>query len=230
MTERVYQQGDLLAGTAAPDLVSGPRVALIYAGGGAAGKTTATRTYAEGPPMEYRAMLPCWHATGIRPAPVVWTLYENCGLTGNAHSGTDANTGPGRIAEAFKQVLKYRRVAIVDGMMSSPRWVEMCNDWAAKHPDPLRVVLVHWDLTEEEQLLRLAARRGESVADMPELTITNNQATHHRARKCVEHFYADCGVPLRKLTVSADHGPDDIAAMMRRAVAEALEEGNNAEV
>jgi len=135
------------------------QIALLMAGGGAAGKTTTTKAFVEGKPEEHKELKVVPTRKGMQEAKVFWTLFDNCGLAGNYHSGTDANVGPGATEAAFLECADCRDIVIVDGMISTPKWIEMCNRYANEKNPNMEILLLYFNLPAEALLSRLANRR-----------------------------------------------------------------------
>lgn len=200
------------------------KVAIVMAAGGAAGKSTATKAFAIGDPQEFKDKRIVWTSKGDAEGTVNWTLYDNCAVAGNHHSGTDANTGPGRVIEAFNECLEYRDIAIVDGMISTPRWVLMCNRWQDEHPDDeLFVLCLHFNLEAEELLNRLAGRRGVDKETIRERMEPRCVALVRRAQVLVNHFHDKCECEWKLLEIDKFYAPDDIVELLDDEVCKILE-------
>lgn len=164
------------------------KVAIVVAGAGACGKTTTTQAFVIGNPEIHIEPREALMRHGMQLANAVWSLYENCGVAGNHKSGTDSNTGPGIVKAAFEEVLKERDIVIVDGMVSSPRWVTMCTDWQERHPiDELIMVLLYYQITPEEVLSRLAHRREVEIESIRAKMMPKCLGLTRRAELLVEH-------------------------------------------
>lgn len=187
----------------------------MMAGGGAAGKTTTTRKFALGEPLEIKEERMCELRNGPDIRNVIWTIYDNCAVAGNHKSGTDANTGPGLVKIAFYEALKAHEIAIVDGMVSSPRWATMCNEWQEENPDfHLEVILLYFKLDPETLMDRLASRRGEDKETFRERMWPKCVQLTRRAELLFEHFQNLCEVPVRYMYVKDDDTTDDIVALL----------------
>ena len=103
------------------------KLAIIMAGGGASGKTTTRKAFALGKPQQHFEITEIDTIKGLRSMRVMWTIYDNCALVGNHNSGTDNASGPGSVKHAFFKCLESSDVVIVDGKITSPQWVLMCN-------------------------------------------------------------------------------------------------------
>ncbi len=166
------------------------KIVIIIAGAGASGKTTTTQAFVHGVPEEYRVMRECKMRNGLEMMQVIFTLYHNCAITGNHKSGTDSNTGPGIVEVSFRECMKRRDIVIVDGMVSSPRWVLMCKEWVDKNPkDDISILLVHFDIKPEETLRRLANRRGVTTKSIYAKMMPKCIGLTRRAELLVNHVY-----------------------------------------
>lgn len=199
------------------------RLVIIQAGGGAAGKSTTSKAFAIGEPRQFRELRDVETVKGIRPMMVNWTLYDNYALAGNHKSGTDSNTGPGAVRSAFFECMKHRDIVVVDGMVSSPKWALMCNEYADVHPDhALAVLLVHYDFPAEELLRRLANRRNTTPDAIYDSMWDKCVGLVRRAELLMEHFSNLCALPQFIIKVKAKHSTAAIVAMMDDKVCEIM--------
>jgi hypothetical protein len=191
-------------------------VAVIIAASGAAGKTTTTQTFAIGQPQEFVDVRPCRLKAGWEDRRVHWTLYDNCAVSGNHHSGTDANNGPWMVREGMFEALKHRRIVIVDGYTSSPQWVEMCNEWDAAHypEQELAVFILEIDLPADEVMKRLSQRRNKPLEEVQQTMAKKVAGNILRPRRLIGHFMRDCDLELVHAVVGKDHSPAQIAEVM----------------
>lgn len=191
------------------------KAVIIMAGAGASGKTTTTKAFAFGDPVEYKIRMPAPLRKGIEVVPINWTLCDNCGITGNFRSGTDSNTGPGLVEIAFEEVMKLRDVVIVDGMVSSPRWASMVTKWRDFHPgEEVVVVLLHFDLPAEEVLARLAKRRGVKPSEIRQKMLPKCESLDRRAKLLVQHVYNLWDGDIYELKVMPEDSTDAIVAAL----------------
>lgn len=191
------------------------KAVIIMAGAGASGKTTTTKAFAIGNPVEYKVKLPAPLRHGVEVVPIDWTLCDNCGITGNFRSGTDSNTGPGLVEISFEKVMKERDVVIVDGMVSSPRWASMVTKWQDSHPEEdVVVILLHFDLPPEEVLARLARRRGVKPSEIRQKMLPKCESLDRRAKLLVQHVHDLWTGDIYELKVLPEDSTDDIVAAL----------------
>ena len=201
------------------------KVPIVMAGGGACGKTTTTHTFVQGEPDERKAMMVVETTKGMVERKVNWTIYDNCAATGNHNSGTDSNTGPGLVKAAFFECLKVSDITITDGMISSPKWALMCNE-AHEIYRNMHVLVVHFDLSAEELLKRLAGRRGVTKDSIRERMYPRCVQLVRRAELLVEHFEGKLErcIPLTILGIDKYMSPEDIVYEMDEALEEIFAE------
>ncbi len=194
-------------------------------GGGASGKTTTRKAFVAGEPEEHKDTRDVPTVKGVRPIPITWTFYDNCALVGNHNSGTDTVNGPGAVKEAFYECLKEYDTVVVDGKITSPQWVHMCNSWQEEHPeDVLEIFLVYFKLTGEELLRRLAGRRGETPEEVLEKTRQDVFQGERRASLLMEQFDAMCKLPIIDLEVDKHMCTTDIVWEIDEYVLEHFQE------
>ena len=146
-------------------------------------------------------------------------MYDNCALAGNHHSGTDSNTGPGATKSAFFECMQHRDIVIVDGMVSTPKWALMCNEYADSQPDQtVAVLLLHFDLPAEELLARLANRRGTTTDEIYDTMWDKCVGLTRRAQLLMEHFQNLCELPMFVVKVKPNHSTVAIVNMLDEAV------------
>lgn len=195
-------------------------VTIIMAGPGGCGKTTTSQTFAIGEPQEFHEdrEVQLQNRKDIRT--VHWTVYDNCALAGNHASGTDANVGPDVVRQAYEECLKVRRIAIVDGYMSTPRWVEMINAWDEAHPEHEMVSLVvYFHIGLEELLRRLAKRLDVPVDDAFRAKKTDRcLANLKRPVTLMKHFQNIGTTELWVLDVEEEDSPELIAEMLNHTL------------
>lgn len=197
---------------------------IVMAGPGGCGKTTTSQTFALGEPREYKELRTVQLQNRKDERDVHWTVYDNCALAGNHASGTDANVGPDVVRQSYEECLMVRRIAIVDGYMSTPRWVEMINDWDAAHPnDDMIVLVVYFHIGLEELIRRLAERLDVPVDDEFIAKKTDRcLANLKRPVTLMKHFENMGTTELWVLDVNEDDDPDTIVDMIDEYVYELL--------
>ena len=139
-------------------MILSKKLAILMAGGSAAGKSTTTLKFAQGEPDENCTIMPVKLRKGVEEVKVWWTVYDNCAVAGKHGSGTDSNNGPAVHRASFNICLQYSDIIIVDGKINSPQWVEMVNDACDEYD--MGLLLLYFNLSAEELLTRLAKRRG----------------------------------------------------------------------
>lgn len=190
------------------------KLAIFLLGAGGTGKTTTRKSLCKGEPEAYRIGT---ENTGNNNDRYFYTIYSNCALAGNPNSGSDANTGPAFIRSAFNDSLERSDIVIVDGVMASPRWVEMVND----HQEPLKVLLVHFNLSETEIIRRLMGRRkanGKVEEALPEKTLKNALSFKQRAINAVKAFEKDCVSPVTKIEITDSETTEQIVSKIEKEV------------
>ena len=195
------------------------KIVLVMAGSGSAGKSTTTKAFAIGKPEEHMYLLD-WTDRSNKPRndKVKYTLYDNCALTGNHHSGTDCNNSPSMIKSVFKKCMRARDIVIVDGFCSSPQWVDMINDWNETHA---HVLLLYFDLTAEEVLERLAIRRGVDKESIRERMYGKSQ---RRPTVMRGHFENRSEWPVTIVNVVVGHSTEEIVDNIDAAIEEIWED------
>lgn len=195
------------------------RIAIVMAGAGSAGKSTTTKAYAIGEPDERKFSCDWIDRTGNpRNNDVKYTLYENCALTGNHHSGTDCNNAPSLVKAAFDVCVKERDVVIVDGFCSSPQWVYMIND---NEDYNFHVIVIYFNLTAEEILTRLAKRRGVDKESIRERMYGRSVG---RPDVLLRRFDESCKWPYDVIEVFYETSTEEIVELLDETVDDIWEE------
>lgn len=204
------------------------KVAIFLMGAGATGKTTTRNTFCQGAGEEISKMgkfikkrMPNRGATVEKKYSIV--KYDNCVLIGNKNSGTDSITTPSLVRTAFFDAMAISDTVIVDGVMSTARWVEMVNEY--RHKTDVRVVVVHYDFTVEKIRERLSIRRknaGIVEERLPELTFNNVQVFTDRAKMCVGYFLDLCRAPVTLVKVDFEDTPEQVVAKLQEGIKECL--------
>ena len=197
------------------------KAVIIIAGAGACGKTTTTQAFCIGKPDEYRVVRSCLMRNGYQDMQIIYSLYDNCAITGNHTSGTDSNTGPGLVEMSFQECMQRRDIVVVDGMVSSPRWVTMVAEWHKKYPeDDISILLVHFDIEPMEVLRRLANRRGVSTKSIYDKMMPKCIGLTRRAQLLVKHVYNLWDGDTYTLTVKDRDGTVKIVEAMDKVICE----------
>lgn len=204
------------------------KVAIFLMGAGATGKTTTRNTFCEGEGQEIsqigkfvKKRMPNKGAVIERKYSIV--KYDNCVLIGNKNSGTDSITTPSLVRQAFFDALELSDTVIVDGVMSTARWVQMVNE--SRFKQDIRVVVVHYDFTVEKIRERLSYRRknaGIVEERLPELTFNNVQVFMDRAKMCVGYFLDLCHVPVTLVKVDFEDTPKQVVEKLQQGIKECL--------
>lgn len=192
------------------------KIVVIMVGCGAAGKTTTTQTFAEGVPHEYMETRIVSTRAGDRPMSVVWTVYDNCAVAGSHHSGTDANNSVSCATEAMMECAKVRDIIIIDGYMSSPRWVHTAN--AIINDDVGGIVAVYFNLSPQETVTRLARRRGVSVESIWDKMYPKHKGLVSRVTGMLNHIRKLATVKYEIVTITALMSPNEIVYAIDDAI------------
>jgi uncharacterized protein YnzC (UPF0291/DUF896 family) len=190
------------------------KIAVFLLGAGGSGKTTSRISFCGANPVCERVIVPGEKEN----ARFFYTLYDSSSVAGNISSGTDANTSPDLIRRSFYECLKHRDVVVVDGVMGSPRFVEMVNDY---QDDDMHVILVHFNLSQDAVIGRLMKRRsnnGIAEQELPEKTLKNSIAFSKRAVSTLEHFRTKCSKKMTKIEVVDSDTTDDIVRKIKQEV------------
>lgn len=204
------------------------KVAIFLMGAGATGKTTTRNTFCQGNGEEISKMgkfikkrMPNRGATIEKKYSIV--KYDNCVLVGNKNSGTDSITTPSLVRTAFFDGMEISDTVIIDGVMSTARWVEMVNEY--RHKADTRVVIVHYDFTVEKIRERLFNRRknaGIVEEKLPELTFNNVQVFTDRAKMCVGYFLDLCRAPVTLVKVDFEDTPEQVVNKLQEGIKKCL--------
>lgn len=180
------------------------KLVIVMAGGGAAGKSTTSKAFAYGTPVEYKDKRDIINAKGgVVVDWVHWTVYDNCALTGNHHSGTDSNGGPSVVDEAFRECMNVVDVVIIDGYTSSPLWIDTVNDWCIDYPDyHVEVLCVHFKLSDEELLRRLANRRKVDADSIRAKYLPTRRGVGRRGDNLTKYFQERCVCDVHVIAVA----------------------------
>lgn len=190
-------------------------VTIVLNGPGGCGKTTTSQAFALGEPQEFKELRMVQLKNRKDERKIYWTVYDNCALAGNHASGTDANVGPDVIRQAYEECLKTRRIAIVDGYQSSPRWVEMINKWQDEHPEHKMISLVVYYNVGLEELNRRVAKRLEiDVGELSDARIKRSKGNLRRPIVLMKHFETIGETELWVLDVEEEDSPEDIVDML----------------
>jgi hypothetical protein len=133
------------------------------------------------------------HLGVTKPEKVKYTLSGNgIALAGNLKNGSDSIKSMDALAQVIELCWKERDTVIVDPVLCSKKFV----DWLRNRPEPLAALFIYLDISLEENIRRLLARRranalknGELPAEeaLPEKTYENMLAFRDRAKGVWEH-------------------------------------------
>ncbi len=208
------------------------KIALFLLGAGATGKTTTRKLLTNRPIIttvcnrkgDYvRKRNPGKGSVVVEDYQIVRYFLRDdnhVGLVGNRASGTDSIVAPELIMQAFYSVLEETQIVIVDGVMSSPRWVDMVNIAHEKYKKQgIQVIplLVHFDFTLDQVLERLKARRAKKgkVEDrLPDKTIVNADQFIKKTLRAINHFKRDCMPKIEWLIIKHGLTPGQVATQI----------------
>jgi len=191
--------------------------AVFLLGAGATGKTTARLALCSGTPQQNRVQVMLETPKGPVKKPFFYTLYDNAALAGNIGTGTDGNTAPRLIRMSFFKCLELNDLVVIDGVMGSPRLIEMVNDYE----EEIKVLCVHFDISPTETLRRLSERRARNgivETELPKKTLDNSNDFIRRAKHTVAHFQTKCTKPVFYETIQDNHTPEQIAEIINNAL------------
>jgi hypothetical protein len=205
------------------------KMVIVFAAGGAAGKTTTRKAFTQGEPEQFSEDRIVLSQKGEVVKKVYWTLYDNCGAAGNHYSGADINNGPFVVREALYECLAVRDISIVEGMLLSPQWPIMIKDWVESYPEvQVRVLIVYMKLTADDLMDRLETRRGIPKEEFPrreEMYKRCNQLVR-RAELLIEHFenLSSPDQDIEVIEIYADDDTNTIVQLMDEAVCDYFED------
>lgn len=214
-------------------------------GPGASGKSTLSRNLLEDPSIvEVSATVQALdqHSGVTTAEKVKYTLSGNgIALAGNLKNGSDSVKSMDALAQVIELCWKERDAVIVDPVRCSKKFV----DWMRNRPEPLAALFIFLDISLEENIRRLLARRRANVLKkgevppevaLPEKTYENMLAFRDRSEGVWEHACStyDRG-PKQFLVITEKLSAAEGAAAARLALeqlqnAAALKEENAAEV
>lgn len=188
------------------------KLAILMAGGSAAGKTTARKLFAQGEPIEAFVFMTLDMRKGPTEAKVSYTLYDNCSVTGNHHSGADGNSGPAAHRASFERLLPLSDIIIVDGKINSPQWIEMVNDACDEYD--MGLLLLYFNVSAETLLTRLAQRRGVEKESIRESMYQKCVEATGRADLLVRNTVKLSELDWWQIDIDEDMTPEDIVDEM----------------
>jgi hypothetical protein len=133
------------------------------------------------------------HLGMTKPEKVKYTLSGNgIALAGNLKNGSDSIKSMDALSQVIELCWKERDTVIVDPVRCSKKFV----DWMRNRPEPLAALFIYLDISLEENIRRLLARRRANVLKkgdvpteeaLPEKTYENMLAFRDRAKGVWEH-------------------------------------------
>lgn len=171
--------------------------ALIHIlGPGASGKSTLSRNILEDHSiLEVSATVQALdqHLGMTKPEKVKYTLSGNgIALAGNLKNGSDSIKSMDALSQVIELCWKERDTVIVDPVRCSKKFV----DWMRNRPEPLAALFIYLDISLEENIRRLLARRQANVHKkgevpteevLPEKTYENMLAFRDRSKGVWTH-------------------------------------------
>lgn len=172
------------------------KILIHILGPGASGKSTLSRNILADPSIvEVSATVQALdqHLGMTKPEKVKYTLSGNgIALAGNLENGSDSIKSMDALSQVIDLCWKDRDTVIVDPVRCSKKFV----DWVRNRPQPLAALFIYLDISLEENIRRLLARRranvlkkGEMPTDeaLPEKTYENMLAFRDRAKNVWAH-------------------------------------------
>lgn len=139
------------------------------------------------------------------------TYFSNSALAGNKGTGTDGNSAPDLIKKSAREAFKHRDIVMFDGVMGSPRTPEIPNEM-----DECVVILVIFNITHEEGVKRLMARRrsrGVIEDKLPDKTFYNSKVFYRRAELTYKHFQEKCQKEMIEINI---YNEDDAQTVLEK--------------
>jgi hypothetical protein len=185
---------------------------VVFLGAGSSGKTTARKAICGEPVRIDRKK--------VGDLTQFMTVYENYAVAGNHNSGSDANAAPHLIVNSAKEAFQERDIVFFDGVMGSPRLLEV--------PEAVdcSVLLVHFNLSQEEVYKRLLGRRRNSgkfvESELPEKTFKNAIEFIRRATNTLAHFEQKCKRPTLKVEINDNHDQSQVVEIIKSGIEQCL--------
>jgi adenylate kinase family enzyme len=165
-------------------------------GPGASGKSTLSRNLLEDRSVvEVSTAIQAFdqHSGVTKLEKVKYTLSGNgIALAGNLKNGSDSIKSMDALSQVIELCWKERDTVIVDPVRCSKKFV----DWMRKRPESLAAMFIDLDISLEENIRRLLARRRDNAlkkgdlraeAALPEKTYENMLAFRDRAKGVWAH-------------------------------------------
>ena len=199
-------------------------------GPGASGKSTLSRNLLEDRSVvEVSTTIQALdqHSGVTKAEKVKYTLSGNgIALAGNLKNGSDSIKSMDALSQVIELCWKERDMVIVDPVRCSKKFV----DWVRNRPEPLVALFIYLDISLEENIHRLLARRRDNALKkgelpteevLPEKTYENMLAFRDRAKGVWEHASSTYDrLPKQCLVISERFSAAEGAAAARIALAQ----------
>lgn len=158
---------------------------LMILGAGASGKSTLTRAVCGEGGEEFQASFQVVDrkTTETVSDTAKYTLFKErkAAIAGNLKNGSDAISRMEVLSQCVDHCFNHADIVIVDGVRSSQKFV----DWIQEHPLKPAAIFAYFDITLEENLRRLQARRiaNGKESDLSEKTHNNVLEFRKRAER-----------------------------------------------
>ncbi len=200
-------------------------------GPGASGKSTLSRNLLEDRSVvEVSTTIQALdqHSGVTKAEKVKYTLSGNgIALAGNLKNGSDSIKSMDALSQVIELCWKERDTVIVDPVRCSKKFV----DWVRNRPEPLVALFIYLDISLEENIRRLLARRRDNALKkgelppteevLPEKTYENMLAFRDRAKGVWEHASSTYDrLPKQCLVISERFSVAEGAAAAQIALAQ----------
>jgi hypothetical protein len=222
------------------------KVLINIVGPGASGKSTLSRNILDATSIvEVSATVQALdqHRGMTMAEKVKYTLSGNgIALAGNWKNGRDSIKSTDALAQVIELCWKELDMVIVDPVRCSNKFV----DWMKAYPEPLTALFIYLDISLEENIRRLLARRRDNILnkgkqsteeELPEKTYENMLAFRDRAKGVWAHvcstydrFPKKCLVLPERFSATECAKAAHIALTQLRDEEELCKEGKIAEV
>jgi hypothetical protein len=139
------------------------KILIHILGPGASGKSTLSHNFLEERSIaEVSTIVQALdqHLGVTKAEKVKYTLSENgIALAGNWKNGSDSIKSMDALSQVIELCWKERETVIVDPVRCSKKFV----DWMRNYPEPLAALFIYLDISLEENIRRLLARRRDNV-------------------------------------------------------------------
>lgn len=172
------------------------KILIHILGPGASGKSTLSHNILENRSIaEVSATVQALdqHRGVTKAEKVKYTLSGNgVALAGNWKNGSDSIKSMDALSQVIELCWKEREIVIADPVRCSKKFV----DWMRNYPEPLAALFIYLDISLEENVRRLLARRRNNLLKkgkpstekaLPEKTYENMLAFRDRSRNVWTH-------------------------------------------